>query len=151
MAWQPFVGSYGIAITKYRLYDIDVIISKTFVYGSLAAFIGGVYVAVVVGIGATLGGGTDPNPVLAVVATALVAVAFQPLRSRLSTVANRIVYGKRATPYEVLSDFSRQVAATDDSLLEPVARSLAEGSAASGAAIWTMDTCSNFQLGPKRT
>ena len=88
------VGSYGIAITKYRLYDIDVIISKTFVYGSLAAFIGGVYVAVVVGIGAALGGGTDPNPVLAVVATALVAVAFQPLRSRLSTVANRIVVRK---------------------------------------------------------
>lgn len=133
------IAAYGIAITKYRLYDIDVIVSKTVVYGALAAFIAAVYVGVVVGIGAAFGGGTDPNPVLAIVATALVAVAFQPLRARLQKVANRIVYGKRATPYEVLSEFSRQVAATDETLLKPVARFLAEGTAASGAAIWTAD------------
>ena len=139
VALVALVVSYGIAITKYRLYDIDIVISKTFVYASLAAFIGAVYVAVVVGVGAAFGGGTDPNPVLAVVATALIAVAFQPLRRRLQKVSNRIVYGKKATPYEVLSDFSRQVAATDESLLEPLARSLAEGTTASGAAVWILD------------
>ena len=139
VAEAALIGSYGIAITKYRLYDIDVIISKTFVYGSLAAFIGGVYVAVVVGLGSVFGGGTDANPVLAVAATALIAVAFQPLRARLRKVANRIVYGKKATPYEVLSEFSRQVAATDESLLEPLARSLAEGTSASAASIWAVD------------
>lgn len=133
------VASYVIAITKYRLFDIDVIISKTFVYGTLAAFIGAVYVALVVGVGSAFGDATDPNPVLAVAATALVAVGFQPLRKRLQRVANRIVYGKRATPYEVLSEFSRQVAATDESLLEPVARFLTEGTAASGAAVWSVD------------
>ena len=133
------IGSYAIAITKYRLYDIDVIISKTFVYGSLAAFIGGVYVAVVVGLGSAFGGGADANPVLAVAATALIAVAFQPLRARLRKVANRIVYGKKATPYEVLCEFSRQVAATDESLLEPLARSLAEGTSAYAASIWAVD------------
>lgn len=139
MGETVLIVCYGIAITKYRLYDIDVIISKTFVYGTLAAFIGGVYVAVVVGVGSAFGDATDPNPVLAVAATALVAVAFQPLRVRLQRVANRIVYGKRATPYEVLSEFSRQVAATDEALLEPVPRSLVEGTAASQAAIWTVD------------
>ena len=61
VALVALVVSYGIAITKYRLYDIDIVISKTFVYASLAAFIGAVYVAVVVGVGAAFGGGTDPN------------------------------------------------------------------------------------------
>lgn len=133
------VVSYGMAVAKGRLYDIDVIISRTFVYGTLAAFIGAVYVAVVVGAGSALGGGADPNPVLAVAATALVAVAFQPLRARLQRIANRIVYGRRATPYQVLSEFSRQVAATDESLLRPVARLLTEGTAASAAAVWTAE------------
>jgi signal transduction histidine kinase len=130
---------YGVAITRYRLYDIDVIISRTVVYGLLAAFIGGVYVAVVVGVGSLFGAGTEPNPVLAVLATALVAVLFQPVRSRLTRVANRIAYGKRATPYEVLSEFSRQVAATDESLLEPVARMLTEGTVATAAAVWLLE------------
>jgi signal transduction histidine kinase len=132
------IGSYGVAITKYRLYDVDIVISKTFVYGALAAFIGAVYVAVVVGIGTAVGSGSDPNAALALAATAIVAIAFQPLRARLQRLANRIVYGKRATPYEVLSDFSRQVAATDESLLHAVAKSLAQGTAATAASVWVL-------------
>jgi signal transduction histidine kinase len=134
-----FMGCFWVALTRYRVYDIDVVISKTVVYGALAVFIGVVYVAIVVGVGAAFGGGSDANPVLAIVATALVAVAFQPLRALLDKLANRLVYGKKATPYEVLSEFSRQVAATDESLLEPVARFLAEGTTATGAAVWTLD------------
>ena len=72
------------------------LILATFVYGSLAAFIGVVYVGVVVGIGAVFGAGSDPNALLAIVATALIAVAFQPLRARFQKVANRVVYGKKA-------------------------------------------------------
>ena len=121
------MAAYGIAITKYRLYDIDVVISRTFVYGSLAVFIGVVYVAVVVGVGALVGSPGEPNTALAIAATALVAVAFQPLRRRLERVANRLVFGRKATPYEVLSDFSRRMAATSDTLLDDAARSLARG------------------------
>src|SRR6266542_3926968 len=52
----------AVAIFKYRLYDIDVVINKTVVYGLLAAFITAVYVAIVVGIGALIGQGTSkPN------------------------------------------------------------------------------------------
>ena len=105
-------GAFGLAILKYRLYDIDVVISRTLVYGSLAAFITSVYVAIVVGIGALIGQGGRPNLVLSIVATAVVAVGFQPVRERLQKVANRLVYGKRATPYEVLSEFSERVAGT---------------------------------------
>lgn len=115
---------------KHRLYDVDVVISKMLVYASLAAFIGVVYVSVVVGVGSLLGQGDEPSTALSVGATALVAVAFQPVRRRSERVANRLVFGRRATPYEVLSDFSRRVAATSDDLLGDAARSLAEGTRA---------------------
>lgn len=87
----------GIAILKHRLYDIDVVINKTIVFGALAGFITLVYIAVVAGVGAVLGRGDEPNLALSVAATALVAVAFQPVRERIQHLANRLVYGVRAT------------------------------------------------------
>ena len=99
--------SATIAILKYRLYDIDVVINKTLVFGALAAFITAVYVAVVVGIGALLGSSEEPNLVLSIAATALVAIAFQPVKERVQRVANRLVYGQRSTPYEVMANLSR--------------------------------------------
>ncbi len=128
----------AIAVLKYRLYDIDVVISRTLVYGALAAFITAVYVGIVVGIGTLVGSGGQPNLVLSIVATAIVAVAFQPVRERLQKVANRLVYGKRATPYEVLSQFSERVAETygAEEALPRMARVLAEGTGAERADVW---------------
>lgn len=125
-----FVAAYGVAITKHRLYDIDVVISRTLVFGALAVFIGVVYVGVVVGVGALIGSADEPNTGLAIAATAMVAVAFQPARRRLERLANRVVYGRKATPYEVLSEFSQRVAATSDTPFDEAARSLAEGTRA---------------------
>ncbi|MGH2725010.1 MAG: hypothetical protein ACRDI0_12290 [Actinomycetota bacterium] len=99
----------GIAVLKYRLYDIDVVINKTLVYGSLAAFITAVYIGVVVGIGSAVGAGDEPNLALSIAATAVVAVAFQPVRGRVQHMANRLVYGARATPYEVMAGFSSRM------------------------------------------
>jgi signal transduction histidine kinase len=133
-----FPAAAGIAIFKYRLYDIDVVISRTLVYGSLAVFITAVYVGIAVGIGALVGGGGKPNLGLSILATAIVAVGFQPVRERVQRVANRLVYGKRATPYEVLSQFSERVAesyATDD-VMPRMARVLAEGTGAQRADVW---------------
>jgi hypothetical protein len=106
----PFASA--VAILKYRLYDIDVVINKTVVFTALAAFVTAVYLAVVVGVGAAIGTTGEPNVVLSIVATAIVALAFQPLRERARRVANRVVFGKRATPYEVLAEFSDRVATT---------------------------------------
>jgi signal transduction histidine kinase len=128
----------GVAVFKYRLYDIDVVISRTLVYGSLAVFITAVYIGIAVGIGALIGGGGKPNLGLSILATAIVAVGFQPVRERMQKVANRLVYGQRATPYEVLSQFSEQVAenyAVDD-VLPRMARVLAEGTGAQRADVW---------------
>ncbi len=131
-------AGFAIAILKYRLYDIDVVISRTLVYGSLALCITAVYVGIAVGIGAAVGGGGRPNLVLSIAATAIVAVGFQPLRERLQRVANRVVYGKRATPYEVLSQFSERVAESYavDEVMPRMARVLAEGTGAQRADIW---------------
>jgi signal transduction histidine kinase len=128
----------GVAILKHRLYDIDIVISRTLVYGSLAVFITAVYVGIAVGIGALIGGGGKPNLGLSILATAIVAVGFQPVRERVQRVANRLVYGKRATPYEVLSQFSERVAesyAVED-VMPRMARVLAEGTGAQRADIW---------------
>ncbi len=128
----------GIAVLKYRLYDIDIVISRTLVYGSLGVFITAVYVAIVVGIGTLIGSGGQPNLGLSIAATAVVAIAFQPVRERLQTIANRLVYGDRATPYEVLSQFSESVADSyaSDEVLPRMARVLAEGTGAMQASVW---------------
>jgi len=128
--------SIGIAILKYRLYDIDVVINKTLVYGLLAAFITAVYVAIVVGIGTAIG--SRRNLGLSILATGIVAVGFQPVRERVQRLANRLVYGKRATPYEVLSEFSGGMAhavATEE-LLPRMARIVAEGTGAAHVDVW---------------
>ena len=129
----------GIAIFRYRLYDIDVVINKTLVYGSLAAFITAVYVAIVVGLGALVAQhGARVGFWLSIAATAVVAVAFQPVRARIQHLANRLVYGKRATPYEVLAQFAERTAGTyaTEELLPRMARILAEGTGASRADVW---------------
>src|SRR5205807_1829325 len=129
----------GIAVLKYRLYDIDVVINKTVVFSALAAFITAVYVAIVVGIGAAIGQGTSkPNLGLSILATAVVAVAFQPVRERIQRFANHLVYGKRATPYEVLSEFASRMAGASaiEDVLPRMARVLAQATGAARADIW---------------
>ena len=102
----------GIAILKHRLYDIDVVLNRAVVFGALGAFITAVYVGIVVGLGALLGQGDRANAGLQIAATAVVALAFQPVRRRVQRIANRLVYGRRATPYEVMADFSHRMAGT---------------------------------------
>jgi signal transduction histidine kinase len=127
-------AAIAIAILKYRLYDVDLVIRKTLVFGLLAAFITAVYVAVVVGLGSLF---TD-TLVLRIAATALVAVAFQPVRDRANRLANRLVYGDRATPYEVLARFGERVGETyaSDDVLPRIARVIAEGTAAARSDVW---------------
>ena len=80
-----------------------------------------------------------PNPVVSLAAITAVALLVQPLRRRLTQWANRLVFGRRFTPYEVLSEFSQRVAATDEHLLQTVARSLVEGTPAREATVWVVE------------
>ena len=129
-------GAVALAILKYRLYDIDIVISKALQYGALAAFITAVYAALVVGVGAAAG---DQHSVyLSAVAAAIVAVAFQPVRQRAALLANRLVYGRRATPYQVLSEFAHRIggAYADDDVLPQMARMVAAGTGARRVVVW---------------
>ena len=128
----------GVAILKYRLYDIDVVVNKTIVYGVLAVSITVVYIAVVVGIGALVGKAGSSNVILSVAATAIVALAFQPARRRVQRLANRLVYGTRATPYEVLSEFADRLSDSYsvDDVLPRMTRLVAEGTGATDVRVW---------------
>ena len=72
------------------------------------------------------------------IAAVIVAVSFQPVRAGFTKLADRLVYGRRATPYEVLADFAERVgdAYRDDDLLPRMARVLGEGVGAERADVW---------------
>jgi signal transduction histidine kinase len=128
------MGAMAIAIMRYRLYEIDRIISRSVTFGVLAVFIGGVYVGIVVGVHAVI---PEAGFWLSIVASVIVAIAFQPVRRGVERWANRLVYGERATPYEVLVRFSRRSAElSDDELLSRVPRLIVDGTGASTAALW---------------
>jgi signal transduction histidine kinase len=125
----------GIAILKYRLYGIDTVIRRSVVIGVLAVFITAVYLGIVVGVGSLVG--STRNPTLSIIATAVIAVAFQPIRARARRLADRLVFGKRAVPYEVLSEFSERMAASysTEDILPRMAQILSEGTGAD-AEVW---------------
>ena len=132
----PVTALFGIpaiitlAILKYGLYQIDVIISRAVQYGLLSAALTAVYVGIVVGIG-TLAGYAG-GPLLTAAAAVTIALLFQPLRRRAQLFANRLVYGKRATPYQALSDFAGDMAGQLD-LTEAVNRMVSVLAGATGA------------------
>jgi signal transduction histidine kinase len=115
-----------IAILRYHLYDIDLLINRTLVYGSLSACVVGVYVLAVGGLGALFQ--ARGNLVVSLLATGLVAVLFQPLRSRLQRSVNRLMYGERDDPYAVLSRLGRRLEATlaPESVLPTIAETIAQ-------------------------
>ncbi len=103
------VLSLGLAILRYRLWDIDIIINRTLVYGVLTISVVGIYTLVVGGLGTLLQ--AQGNLVLSLLATGLVAVLFQPLRIRLQRTVNRLMYGERDDPYRVISRLGQRLAA----------------------------------------
>jgi len=130
-----FPVSIGIAVLRFRLYDLDIVVRKTVVAGSLAVFVGVVYAAFVA-MGSLLVGSNDTT--IAVVAAVVLAVAFQPVRIRARRFADRLVYGKRANPYEILTEFSSRVGgayATED-VVPRMAQILGEGAGAEVARVW---------------
>jgi hypothetical protein len=122
VAYQLIPVLFAIAVLRYRLYDIEVIVNRTVVVAVGTAFAGLGYTTLVV----TVGGMVDRQTSgfwLSLAATVLVALAFQPLRRWVVRLANRLAYGSRAQPYEALSDFSGRLAETpsQETLLPAVA------------------------------
>jgi signal transduction histidine kinase len=115
-----------IAVMRYRLYDIDIIINHTLVYGALTAIVVALY-ALTVGI-AGIFIHAQGNLLITLLATGLIAVLFQPLRERLQRAVNRLIYGERDDPIEALSRLGRQleVAAPPDQVLPALVKTIAQ-------------------------
>ncbi len=124
--WLVFYAiplAIGVAILRYQLYDIDLLINRTLVYGVLSAGVIGVYVAVVSYLGALFR--TDDSFLISIVATGAVAVLFQPLRERLQRAVNHLLYGQRDEPYQALAHLGQRLEATLET--EAVLPAIAEG------------------------
>jgi signal transduction histidine kinase len=128
-----------IAILKYRLYYIDVVINRTLVYGALTACVAGIYVLAVVALGALFQ--ARGHLAVSLSATGLVAVLFQPLRSRLQRSVNRLMYGERDDPYAVTSRLGRRLEATlaPEAVLPTVVETIAQALKLPYAAILLKD------------
>lgn len=126
----------GVSVLRYHLFDIDLVINRALLFGGLAVFIAAVYVGVVVGFGALVG--SRASPILSAAAAAIVALAFHPARSRAQRFVDRLVYGERAAPYEVLSEFSERLgnAYAAEELLPRMTRALAGSTGAVRADVW---------------
>jgi two-component system NarL family sensor kinase len=140
--WQGSVFDYGsiafhallivgvpagtaIAILKYRLYEIDSIINRALVYAVLTILVVGFYVGVVGSLGLLFQ--QRASLLISLLATGVIALAFAPLRLRVQAAVNRLLFGARPDPYEILAGIGRQLEATsaDTPLLEAVSGTVA--------------------------
>ncbi|HEX6528036.1 MAG TPA: histidine kinase [Streptosporangiaceae bacterium] len=116
----------GVAVLRYRLYEIDVLLNRAVLYGSLTATVAAVYLAVV----GTARGlfGAERSLAVQVLATVTAAMVLLPLRGRVQRRVDRLFYGDRGAPYDALVRLGRRVedAADTGSALDSVARTVAD-------------------------
>jgi hypothetical protein len=102
--------SVGIAILRYRLYEIDRIINRTLVYGLLTALLAAIYAGLVLSIGQLSGGiGIEPPSWAVAVATLAVAALFQPARRRIQTGVDRRFNRRRYNAAQTIQAFSTRL------------------------------------------
>lgn len=116
----------GIAILRHRLWDIDLVINRALVYGALTLCTVGLYLLVVGGLGALFP--AQDNGLASLVAAALIAILFAPLRTRLQRAVNRLLYGDRDEPYVALSRLGQRIgiAVAPDAVLRTVVDTVRE-------------------------
>ncbi len=117
--------SIGVAILRYRLWDIDLFINRTLVYGTLTASVVAIYVLAVGYLGALFQ--ARGSLAVSLIATGVVAVLLTPLRDRLQRAVNHLMYGERDDPYRVISRLGQRLEATLDprAVLPAVAETVA--------------------------
>jgi hypothetical protein len=130
VAYVALIASIAISVLRFRLYDLDIIISRAVALACATAFVTVAYVLLVVSVGDRLDGDAESFG-LSLAVTTIVALAFQPLRRWVVRLADRLAYGRRAQPYDALAEFSRRAGESPapDQLIPAVAE--AAGLAAS--------------------
>ena len=121
-------ATLAIAITRSRSWNIDIVVNRTLVYAALTLAILFIYVFVVGALGNLLN--SSDNTLVAILATGLAAVLFQPLRDRMQRGVNRFMYGERDDPYTVLARLAQKLEATESTrtilptIVETIAQAL---------------------------
>ena len=109
LAYAFLLGCIAVAVLRYRLYDVEVILGRAVVLTTATAIVAVAYIGLVVVLGRSAQDRTDGGFWLSLLLTVVVALAFQPLRRRVVRFADRLVYGSRAAPYDALADFSQRI------------------------------------------
>jgi hypothetical protein len=122
----------AVAVLRHRLFDIDLVIRRSLVYGVLWIGIVLVYAALAAALG--LVAGQRLSVQAAILVTIGATLVFQPARSRLERLADRLAYGRRAGAYEVLRDFGAASERTPD--LADIGPGLADAVKAGMGAAW---------------
>jgi len=136
LAFIALPVSVAIAVLQYHLYDLDVVVKKALVAGALVLLVIAAYAAVVGLLGVVTSGNESSGSVFVV--ALVLGLAFRPVTRFARRIADRIVYGRRATPYEVLTEFSERVGesyATED-VLGRMAQILGQATGAGSARVW---------------
>jgi class 3 adenylate cyclase len=130
-------GAILLSVLRHRLYEIDRVLGRAFTYAIAVGVLTVAYAAMVIGVGALVeafGPSTEDLGIpLPIIATALVGVGFQPVRVRARRLADRLVYGRRSTPYEALASVS---GATASEVLPQIARAATESTSARRSIAW---------------
>jgi two-component system, NarL family, sensor kinase len=123
-----FLASYGIAIARYRIHDLEVVVSRAAVAAVLAFLFTAAYLALVVGVGQLIGRGGESLAV-PLLAAGMLAVAFEPVRRRVRRAVDRLLYGREADPQQLLSDLAARLraASSTDEVLSEVAELVSDG------------------------
>lgn len=126
VAYVGFAVCIAIATLRYQLWGIELALNRTLVYATLSVVVLLTYVAIIAGLGALFQ--TSGNLALAFVATAVIALLFEPLRRRVQGGVNRLMYGERDEPYAVLTRLRQRLdlAASPHALLNAVTETVAD-------------------------
>jgi two-component system, NarL family, sensor kinase len=136
LSMYAFMATYAVAIARYRLHDLDVVLNRAVVATVLAALVTLCYLAIVVGVGGLVGRGREGG-LLPLLAVGVVAVLFEPARRRVGLLVDRLLYGRDGDAYSVLSGLADRLreAGSEEQLLTNVTELLTRGTGASGAEI----------------
>jgi signal transduction histidine kinase len=142
-------ASVSLAILRHGLYDINLVINRTLVYGALTTGVFGLYLLTIAGLGLLFQAPGSPG--LALVGVGFVAVLVQPLRDRLQRGVNRLMYGERDEPYAVLSRLGQRLegALAPETVLPNVVGTLAQALKLPYVAIALLDNGGNAVKEPE--
>jgi hypothetical protein len=127
LALLSFAGlpiAAGVAILRYRLYDIDLVIRRTLIYGLVVAVLGVVYVALILALQALLTGATGGGTIPVAVSTLAAAALFGPVRARVRALIDRRFYRSRYDAERTIEAFSRRL--RDEVELDAVSSALVQ-------------------------